>query len=107
MSLPPHKAEITALVQLLEQDWASSEELARAAIKALDAARAERITYVAVMQFGAEDGRLFYQAIGPYTTVTAATRAVTKFPGATLAHRVAVVPLRNDDGVTAILKEAG
>lgn len=99
----PTKKEIEALVELLEQDWETPEELAKACIKAVDLARTERTTYVAVMAFGPN----FYMAIGPYAGETTARNAVQKFPGASVAKHVAVVPLTSAEGVELKLKEVG
>lgn len=99
----PTKKEINALVALLEQDWETPEELAKACIKAVDQARTERTTYVAVMSFGPS----FHHAIGPYAGATTARNAVKKFPGASVAKRVAVVPLTSAEGVEAQLREVG
>jgi hypothetical protein len=99
----PTKKEVNALVELLEQDWETPEELARALIKALDQARADRTTYIAVMVFGPK----FAHAIGPYSGAKSAQNAVKKFPGATVAKTVAVIPLQSAEGVEGWLKEVG
>lgn len=103
MSLNPTKKEISALVELLEQDWETPEDLAKAIIKALDEARTERTTYIAVMVFGPH----FSLAMGPYAGATSARNAVMKFPGATVAKTVAVVPLVSSEGVEQRLREVG
>lgn len=103
MSLNPTKKEIGALVELLEQDWETPEELAKEILKTVDEARTERTTYIAVMVFGPN----FSLAIGPYAGATSARNAVRKFPGATVAKRVAVVPLVSQDGVEQRLREVG
>lgn len=105
MSLRPTKKEIKALVDLLEQDWETPEVLAEALAKALDEARAERTTYVAVMQFGTNVP--IYLGLGPFAGAKSASNAASKFPGATLAHRIAVVPMMNDEGITQKLREVG
>lgn len=108
MSLAPHKVEIQAMVSLLEADWETPEELAKALIVALDKARAQRTTYVAVMQFGpSSGGGVFYHALGPYAGVTSARNAVSRFPGASVAHRIVIVPLTNDEGLDQRLREVG
>jgi hypothetical protein len=99
----PVKKEIDALVELLEQDWETPEELAKALIKALDTARTERTTYVGVMVFGPH----FAAAIGPYEGATSARNAVQKFPGSSIAKQVAVVPLTSAEGVEQQLREVG
>lgn len=103
MSLNPHKKEIEALVELLEQDWETPEELAKALIKALDEARTERTTYVAVMVFGPK----FAMAMGPYAGATSARNAVAMFPGASVAKQIGVVPLTSAEGIEARLREVG
>lgn len=99
----PTKKEVNALVELLEQDWETPEELAKALIKALDEARTNRTTYVAVMVFGPH----FASAIGPYAGATSARNAVKKFPGASVAKQVAVIPLTSAEGVEEKLREVG
>lgn len=103
MSLNPTKKEIQALVDLLEQDWETPEELAKGLIKALDEARTQRTTYLAVMVFGPH----FSLALGPYAGATSARNAAMKFPGASVAKRVAVVPLLSAEGVEERLREVG
>lgn len=99
----PTRKEINALVDLLEQDWETPEELAKALIKALDEARTDRTTYVGVMVFGPH----FATAIGPYSGAKSADNALKKHPGATIARHVSVVPLMSPEGVDAHLKEVG
>jgi hypothetical protein len=99
----PTKKEINALVDLLEQDWETPEELAKALVKALDEARTDRTTYVGVMVFGPH----FAAAIGPYAGATSARNAVKKFPGATVAKQIAVIPLTSAEGVEQRLREVG
>lgn len=109
MSLPPHKKEIDALSELLQQDcWETPEALSRALIVALDKARAERTTYVAVMQFGPSSNQgVFYYGLGPYAGDRSARAALARFPGASVAQRIAVIPLLNDEGLERKLKEIG
>lgn len=99
----PTKKEVNALVELLEQDWETPEELAKALIKRLDEARADRTTYIAVMVFGPH----FSSAIGPYAGATSARNAVKKFPGAAVAKQIAVLPLTSAEGVEERLREVG
>ena len=99
----PTKKEINALVELLEQNWETPEELAKALIGALDKARTDRTTYVAVMVFGPK----FAHALGPYSGAKTAQNAVKKFPGASVAKQVAVIPLTSSEGVEQWLKEVG
>lgn len=101
----PTKKEISALVELLEQDWETPEELAKAAIAALDAARIERTTYVAVLQFGSKRPA-WYVGLGPYAGATSARNAAQKFPGSSVATAIAVVPLRSPELVEEQLRES-
>ena len=101
--MTPTKKEVDALVELLEQNWETPEELAKALIKTLDEARTHRKTYIALMVFGDK----FATAIGPYSGARSARNAVTKFPPASIAKRVVVVPLTSQEGVEAALKETG
>lgn len=106
MSLRPVAKEVKALVALLEQDWETPEVLAEELIKALDEARADRKTYMVVMQYGSKK-LPWYVGLGPYAGVKSARQAAEKFPGATLARRMAVVPIMNQEGVAQLLKEVG
>lgn len=99
--------EIRPIVALLEQEWDSAEDMAKAIVKALDEARASRTRYIAVMQFGSEDGKCWYVGLGPYPGGASAKRAVQRHPGATLAHRCAVVPVTSGEGLEVLLKEVG
>jgi hypothetical protein len=103
--LNPTKAEITALVALLEQNWETPEVLAKALIGALDAARASRTTYVAVLQFG--NTSPWYAGLGPYPGAKSARQAVARFPGSTVASAIGVVPLLSDEGLAQKLREVG
>ncbi len=98
--------EIRALVPLLEQDWDTPEELVEALIRELDQVRASRTSYVAVMQFGT-NGNVWYSGLGPYPGRKSAERAVKSDPGASLAHKIAVVPLTSAEGLKARLEEYG
>lgn len=99
--------EVRALVPLLEQDWDSAEQLAAALIEALDEARASRTSWIAVMQFPVGNGSQgwWYSGIGPYPGRKSAEKAVKGHPGASLAHRVAVVPLQSPEGLRRQISE--
>lgn len=102
----PVKAEISALVAVLEAEgWETPEQVAEECIKALDKARADRTLYVAVMQFGTVNP--YYLGLGPYAGKATAKNAALKFPGATEAYRIAVVPMMNEAGMNQLLKEVG
>lgn len=106
--LQPVTKEIQAAVELLEQDWETPEQLAEELIRTIDRARSDRTMYIAVMQFGSgQPARPFYLAIGPYAGRRSAQRAAESFPAATEAHRIVVIPLTNQAGVEARLKEVG
>jgi len=100
----PTKKEITAVVELLEQDWETPEELAKAVIAAVDDARVERTTYVAVLQFG-KAKPVWYAGLGPYAGATSARNAAKRFPGSSVATVIAVVPLRSPEMVEQQLRE--
>ena len=99
----PTKKEIEALVELLEQSWETPEELAKALVKALDEARTERTTYIALMVFGDK----FATAIGPYAGARSAQNAVKKYPGASVAKFVTVVSLTSAEGVEERIRRVG
>lgn len=113
-TIRPTKAEVNALVPLLEQDWDSPEDLASALIRAVDQARAERKLYVAVMQFGGGgnggkgmSGPVWYTGVGPYPGKDSAKKAVLSHPGASLATKIAVVPVVSPAGLELLLRDVG
>ena len=105
------KTEVALLVKLLEQDWESAEALAKALISALDKDRADRTSYVAVMQFGGGapgmTGRVWYHGFGPYPGKASAQRAVLSDPGASMATAIVVLPVTSPEGLANKLREAG
>lgn len=108
------KTEVALLVKLLEQDWESADALAKALISALDKDRADRTSYVAVMQFGGGGngkpgmtGPVWYSAIGPYPGAASAKRAVLSDPGASMATVIAVIPVTSPEGLAIKLREVG
>ncbi len=103
--LQPVQKEIQAAVELLEQDWETPEQLAEELIRAIDRARSSRTMYVVVLQFGTTSHS--YMAVGPYAGRRSAIRAVESFPGATEARRIVAVPLVNQVGLEALIKEVG
>lgn len=107
MSLSPVQAEIKAMVTLLEQDWPSPEDLAKELILALDKARGDRTTYTVVMQFGpGEDSpTVFYHGFGPFPGAKSAVKAVKRFPGASMASKIAVVPVTNEEWLDTMVKQ--
>lgn len=102
----PRPLEIKALVPLLEQDWETPEVLAQALIEALDQARADRTSYVAVMQFG-KSKPVIYAGLGPYPGARSAEVAVKKHPGASMATAVAIVPVISEAGFQQLLLKVG
>lgn len=95
--------EVKALVPLLEQDWETPEALAEALIGALDQVRADRTSYVAVMQFG--DKSVFYAGLGPYPGARSAKAAVLRHPSAGMAYKIAVVPMTSPEGLKGLLTD--
>ena len=69
----------------------------------MDEARTHRTTYIALMVFGDK----FATAIGPYSGAKTARNAVSKYPGASVAKRIVVVPLTSAEGVDARIREVG
>ena len=96
--------EVAALVPLLEQDWETPEVLAEALIQALDQARASRTSYVAVMQMAMEQP-VWYIGLGPYPGAKSARNAVLKHPGASMAKKIAVVPMVNEEGLQKLIRD--
>lgn len=99
------KAEEAALRPLLEQEWENVEDLMKALVDALDEARAHTTRYYAVMQFGTEDGKCWYHGFGPFAGRKSAKQAVSRFPGATLASKIAVVPVTSPEALDELLKK--
>lgn len=97
--------EVRALVPLLEEDWDSPEELAESLIMALDQARTERTSYVAVMQFG--EGSPFYVGLGPYPGTKSAIAALKKHPAASMAVKRVIVPMIGPEGFEQLLRKVG
>lgn len=96
------KTEVAGVAKLLLEDYESPEEAAKQIINWLDADRAKRTSYVAVMQFGKDS--IFYQAIGPYPGYKSAHKAVVSHPAAVEANRMAVVPMTSAEGIADMLK---
>lgn len=101
--------EIKALVPLLEQDWETPEDLATALIQQLDQTRADRKSYIAVMQYGGQGqpGQVWYVGLGPYAGSASARNAASKHPGAGMATAIAVVPVTSEAGFDLLLREVG
>lgn len=91
--------EVKALVPLLERDWDSPEELAKALIETLDETRASRTTYIGVAQYGDVPGTVWYAGVGPWPGRKSAERALKGDPAASLATALAVVPLTSPEGL--------
>ena len=93
-----------AVVSLLEsdQEWDGPEEFAVAIINELDRVRADKTSYVSVMQFGFA-GSVFYVGIGPFAGQKSAANAVAKHPAFREAAKVAVVPMSTPEHVAAAI----
>jgi len=93
-----------AVVSLLEsdQEWDGPEEFAVAIINELDRVRADKTSYVAVMQFGFE-GSVFYVGIGPFAGMKSAANEVAKHPAFREAAKVAVVPMNTPEHVAKVI----
>jgi hypothetical protein len=101
------KSEVGLLVKLLERDWESVEDLAKALIEALDEDRAKRTSYVAIAQMGSRPGQVWYLGLGPYPGKASATAAAQSHPGFSLATAIVVVPVTSPLGVDRLLREVG
>lgn len=97
--------EERAVVGLLEQDWESPEELAKAIIKTLDSTRASKIRYVGVLQFGKGAGTKFYAGLGPYPGAQSALNALRKHPAADEASGAVIIPIRSNEGFLELIKK--
>lgn len=102
-----YRYEMNAIAPLLEEEWEDAEDLVNAVVAALDKARMDRTRYVAVMQFGTEDGKCFYLGLGPFPGVKSARKAAERHPGASAAHKIVVVPVTSPEGMDRMLKEVG
>ena len=96
-----------AVVSLLEsdQEWDGPEELAVALIKTLDEVRANKTSYIAVMQFGFGEVP-FYVGIGPFAGMKSAANEVAKHPAFKEAGKVAVVPVNTPAHVAQVIGDA-
>lgn len=101
--------EVRKLVPLLKADWESPEHLAQALVEELDNFRADKTSYVGVMQFGGgESGSTpFYVGLGPYPGYKSALNALRSHPAAPMALKSAVVPMMNAEGLREHLKKVG
>lgn len=101
------KTEVQGVAKILLSDgeYETAEDAATAIIKWLDADRAKRTSYVAVMQFGHRPGNVFYVGLGPYPGRASAEAAVKTHPAADEAYKVAVVPMTSDEGFKALIQK--
>lgn len=101
----PTKAEIAAVREILEdpRDDLTIEEVTGLIIEALDTARAEKITYAAVMQMSTSDP--WYLGLGYYPGEKSARNAIEKHPAAGMAKAIATVPVRSPKGLALLLAE--
>lgn len=110
--------EVKALLPLLEQDWEDVENektgkvtpgvvrLAQALIQELDRVRADRTSYVGVIQIGGKHG--IYLGLGPYPGRASAAQALSRHPAVgdpSLITGCVVVPIETEEGFQARLKE--
>lgn len=110
--------EVKALLPLLEQDWEDIENpkthkitpgqvrLAKALIEELDRVRADRISYVGVLQIGGRRG--IYTGIGPFPGKTSAENALAQHPALgdkTLVTGAVIVPIETPEGFQERIKE--
>lgn len=100
----PLAAEVAALRPLLSEEWEDEADLIKAIVNALDEALAAKTRYIAVMQYGLEDGACFYAGIGPYSGKASALAAVKRHPGATVADKRVIVPVTSPEGLDDLLK---
>jgi hypothetical protein len=98
----PLKAEIQAVEAVLDQPHESAKDAAKAAIIALDLARAKRVTFFSVFRFGG-DKNAWFQGFGPYATRNQALKAIEKHPAVDMAKGLAVVPCVNEHGLDELI----
>lgn len=97
----PLKKEIEVIAALLVEGDDTPEALAGKVIEAVDAARMERVTYLAVMRF---PGPVFI-GCGPYATRNQAEKAIKEHPAADMVRGYAVVPTVNAEGHAEMLRK--
>lgn len=110
--------EIKALLPLLEQDWLDVTNaktgkttpgvvrLAQALIEELDRVRADRTSYIGVIQVGGKNG--FYVGLGPYPGRASAASALSKHPAITdrtLVTGAVIVPVESQEGFEKRLRD--
>lgn len=102
---PTHLRKAAEVLE--EGDFADSTEAARAVIKAVDALRADDITYMVVRQYVSKvDRSPTYMAYGPYSTFNEGTRAIEAGRVGLVGFGVvAVVPVKSPQAVDAKFKE--
>jgi hypothetical protein len=98
----PLKAEIQAVTEVLNQPHDSAEAAAKAAIIALDLARAKRITFFSVFRFGVKP-YAWPTGFGPFATKNQALKAIQKHPAVDMAKGLAVVPCVNEHGLDELI----
>lgn len=101
----PRPLEVKALVPLVEQDWETPEQLIEELIRKLDEVRAERTSYVAVIQHFGPTG--FYSGMGPYPGQKSALAALKKRGIDPSYEKWAVVPIRSAEGQEQHMKQVG
>lgn len=121
--MEPLKVEISALREVLMtpletfvtdrerdekgEEWAEKmahQRMFASAIKAVDKARGDRTLHMVVLRFGRGDNT-FYTAFGPYATNAQAVKATVGLAQTFEYTAVAVVPMRNAEGLAALVTE--
>lgn len=99
------KSEVTGIAKLLESgEFETAEDAAAAIIKWLDEDRMKRTSYVGVLQFGTEKGKLFYVGMGPYPGRRSAENAVAGHPASGMASGRAVIPVTSASALDSQIK---
>lgn len=98
------QSDIKAVAKLLEYDWPSSEELAKAMIETYEKSVADRTTYAGVIQLDLS-GPPSYVGVGYYPGAASARKGIVDHPAAGMAKKIAVVPMVSPKGLTKLVAE--
>lgn len=96
------QSDVKAVAKLLEFDWPSPEDLAKAMIETYEKAVAERTTYAGVIQLDVS-GPPLYQGVGYYPGEASCRQAVARHPAAGMAKLICTVPVVSPKGLTLML----
>ena len=103
MSVKPLKKEVDRVAALLMEGDESPQALADKVIRALDEVRGERTTYGVVMKIGRGKTAVYVGYHG-FSTRNQAIKSVEKNPQAAMASGIAVVAMKNEQGLEQLIE---